>query len=413
VNARAGITKNARQAVRRLARARLSPGQGLFVSALLFCAFLCLAALSRFPSLITQSDWLINYAGGFVRRGLAGSLLIPAGEWIGASPFAMVTGALVVCYMVITLMSIHLVRHPKPAPWALALALLSPSVLLFQVENGDRSRKEILLIAWAGVMAWRSVERKPLPGKAALALTLLVFTALHDGFIFFCPALILFLMALHPDKTWTLKDLALALAPALLLTLGTAWIGPSGEAQIHSIVGRFHGDYALWNGYSIACLRESPAKAAAMVWEQFAPHKLIVAALALLLGALPLLIWLAADARAKIELKILARRPHSLLLISLALLSQAVLFALTTDWGRWISIDLFLGCFALLSIYQRRNPPGRQERCASWPLLILGLALYVGTWRMSDQCNGFYFRDALQRLLPAQPLLPHIWRFLP
>jgi hypothetical protein len=421
------LAKRSLQATRRLAESQLSPAQALFTAMLLFGVLLCLVVLASRPdawnaswdeiSLFchawTQGDWLINYNGGFVRRGLAGSLLIPAAEWLENTPYAMVAGIQILGYMAVILMAIHLVRHPRPAPLALVLALISPATLLFQLKDIDRGRKEIALLAWAAVMAWRAARRNALPGKISLAITLLALTALHDGLFFFFPVLLLQMMALDPERSWSMKSLGQILAPALLLMAYTAWLGPTNERQFFRIVERFHGNPASWASSSIGYLGYGVVGAARHAFHDYLANRLAFMPATFLLASLPVWAWLAVDAKARGVISSLWQRPSAKALALTALLGQAALFVMTTDWGRWISIDLFLAALTLLSIQQREAPATPLRSSPSWLVFIAVLALYSGTWIMHPLCNTLFLsKPSLYLKLPDPPLL-HATRMLP
>jgi len=409
--------------IQRLASSELSAGQARLAAALLFIILFCLAVLSCRPEawdaswdwirsycyLWTQGDWLINYSGGFVRRGLAGSLLIPLAERLEASPYAMVAGAQLASYLVLVLMAIHLVRHPRPAPLALLLALLSPATFLFQLEIPERGRKELVLLAWAALLAWRAAKRVPLPSKAMLALALLAITALHDGLILFFPLLLLFIMALEPEKPWGFAGLGLVLLPALLLTLLTAWKGPADESQFQQIVGRFHGDPVFWKASSIGVLSQSLPQAAQEAMAQVTLRRLICLPLSFLLGGLPAALWLASSADARRSLGALWAQPAAKALLGIALLSQAALFTLATDWGRWICADLFLLAFGLLAIRQRSAALAPAPRTAPWLLFFASLLIYCCAWSLHPICKTLF---PLYDFQPAEPPIIHVNKVL-
>jgi hypothetical protein len=421
------LAKRSLQAARRLAGAPLSPGQALLLAMLLFGALLCLAMLASRPEAWyaewvpiisfcrawTQGDWLINYNGGFVRRGLAGSLLIPAAEWLNDSPLSAVAGIQVAFYLLIILMAIHLLRHPKPAPFALALALLSPAALFFQLEDIDRGRKEVALIAWVAVLAWRAAERRPPLGRAGLAISLLALALLHDGLFFFFPGAILVLMLLDPEEPWGFRGLLWALAPSLALMALIAWQGPSSEKQLRLILSRFHGSYAYWADSSIGYLRYGLGWAAQDAITNNLSFRLAFMPMTLLLGSLPLLAWLWAEGPAREALKGLWQRPQARAMAAAFALCQAVLFTCTTDWGRWLSIDLLMAAFALLALHQRSASPAQARPSAPWLLLIVSLILYVGAWRMHPLCNALFMNDPFHELKMASPPLLHATRMLP
>lgn len=93
-------------------------------------------------------DWLINYSGGFVRRGLTGALALIVHDMTGV-PLAWVVFAMQVSIFLLFLACVY--RLSKGIRWSylMTAVLLSPATLTFTVMDPYASglRKEILLFA--------------------------------------------------------------------------------------------------------------------------------------------------------------------------------------------------------------------------------------------------------------------------
>lgn len=93
-------------------------------------------------------DWLINYSGGFVRRGLTGALVMIVHHATSA-PLAWVVFTIQVSVFLLFLACVY--RLSKGIRWSylMAAVLLSPATLAFTVMDpyGSGFRKEILLFA--------------------------------------------------------------------------------------------------------------------------------------------------------------------------------------------------------------------------------------------------------------------------
>lgn len=105
------------------------------------------------------ADWLINYEGGLVRRGLIGEvtnqLTSTASEQI-----QLILGIQVFAYLTIFGSAIFLF-HRSPRTWPWIALTLSPAFLLFPyVQNAATFRKEILGIAAIGLVAVGNQERR-------------------------------------------------------------------------------------------------------------------------------------------------------------------------------------------------------------------------------------------------------------
>ena len=120
-----------------------------------------------------SGDWLINYAGGFVRRGLFGELFLavaPAGEpgmW-GLFAFQAACYGVVLAYFVQTLVVARF-------SWSMIALLCGPAALAFigwDTQGGFR--KEILAFALLALLAWsrRSASLAVIVTLASAALVL-------------------------------------------------------------------------------------------------------------------------------------------------------------------------------------------------------------------------------------------------
>ncbi|HTB33708.1 MAG TPA: hypothetical protein VK842_02485, partial [bacterium] len=338
--------------LRRLARARLSPGQALAATALLLAALAWTLLLSAGQSRAglhdySVGDWLINDGGGWVRRGLAGSLIVRCAEWTGARPEALVALAKIFFFLPLYLLGAFLLLRPRPAPFLLALALLSPAVLLFPLENpAGTGRKEIAALLWAALAAVRAARSRPAPGKLGLCLVLLLLTALHDGLFFFIPSFLLLRAFLFPEETWTPRQWAMVLLPACAYMAWVVAAGPASSAQINAMILAFHGTPSDWSDGAFQFLAQGWQGALAATRAAATVRTVGAAAAGAALGALPAGLWLYADPDARRRWAALASRTSIRMLAGAAVLSQCALMALSLDWGRWLAVDLTLAALA-------------------------------------------------------------------
>lgn len=172
-------------------------------------------------------DWLISYAGGFVRRGLFGELLFTAPP--GAPTLLALAGFQFACYAVVAGYVIGFLHRTGYAWPAVALAC-SPAALPFigwDVEGGWR--KEIIGFAAIALLGWArraSAERlrRALTAAAVVGFGLAMFS--WEASVFAIPML-LFLLS-RPDgrpdlrswATWAILGLGLAGGVASLLFRG-------------------------------------------------------------------------------------------------------------------------------------------------------------------------------------------------
>ena len=130
-------------------------------------------------------DWLVNYEGGFVRRGLPGTPIISAATALATRPEWIVLALQAALYAVFFLLLLALVRERRPSIWFLAF-LLSPAALLFPLyDEAVIGRKDVLFFAAFALYAWwmpRPASRWA--SAAAFGLGAAV-TLAHEMFFFF------------------------------------------------------------------------------------------------------------------------------------------------------------------------------------------------------------------------------------
>lgn len=169
---------------------KISPALAILVCLLVWAIFDQVeAALTWGHDSFQLTDWLINYAGGFVRRGLPGSLIgvVANATGIQANHIVIFTG--VACYL--TLATWFLRRATRVFPAALILSCI---VMGFPAYQDSIVRKDCLglLLLLGCLLADASRLSRPL---AILVINLLAGVAIlsHEGFVFYAlPALGLF-----------------------------------------------------------------------------------------------------------------------------------------------------------------------------------------------------------------------------
>lgn len=133
------------------------------------------------------ADWLVNYSGGFVRRGLSGEIIIlinsftkiPLNIIVGIIQFLIFFGICILFY--------NLIRDKIINFWFLIL-IISPSFLLFNVYDQEAvGRKEILLIfvfiCWF-IFCKNKNDRKYFY-EFLYAILIFILTMMHEIFVFY------------------------------------------------------------------------------------------------------------------------------------------------------------------------------------------------------------------------------------
>ena len=199
---------------------------GLFVCA---CAIQIHAALRWGHESWQLSEWLINYAGGFVRRGLLGSLVWWISHWTGLPANLLAIGIAVVGFVwLLRWMWAHASRDFPPV---LVLSCIVMGIPAYQDSIVRKDCIGLLLMIAACHLApggrpdwWKLLALNLLAGVAILV---------HEAFTFF--ALGALVVAARPgDDKFTFTRLCgrgLMLAPAYFVFLATVvWHGDPAHA---------------------------------------------------------------------------------------------------------------------------------------------------------------------------------------
>lgn len=337
------------------------------------------------------SNWLVNYEGGFVRRGLPGEVAYLVGKLTHISPIFYVVLMYLAFYALLFWAARKLVLASSLNIWVLAL-LLSPATLSYQVLHPRSGfSKEIIHIA-ALALFLVLLQRKRLSSLGVvvyLTVVLLVGTLSHEGNIFYAPYFFAALMFSGRTFVQAVKEFALPAAVGAIAAYFCArHIGSSEIAtQICSSIGyKFQvpgSNDICANGAIVYLIRSRDfARAETVAFIRDYSYLTIFP----WFGALVLL-------PAVGESAVLARSRFSrdvLVLwatILVSFLGSIVLFYYAVDWGRWIYIHAISIALLLLYLDGRRVerngpdtvaanlPPGR--RIAGWAFVFVYAAFWI------------------------------------
>ncbi len=332
----------------------------------------------RHPWVIT--DWLIHYAGGFVRRGLWGEGVLWLAQRVGLSPGAMAALSIAAVYTLFLYFTYRaLTRQPTLAD--LYLFLTAPFLFWFPVLDWQGAyRKEILLFA---LHAWlvQGIARHPQQrlGRTLLALAVLPALLLsHEALMAWAPFLLVPLVRWGPGWTQWSRAVRLGFLALALLNLG-AWglalIHRGTDAHERAILASLaragyepgHPDHAIaWLDVPLAYQLETQTRR----WRQLR--------VAWRMAVFPALVAVAA-LPAWPRIRAVYGRPGPLALVLLSAGMSFGLMWVAKDWGR------FAHAWAMMAFLTLLSRPGRYPlRCqprSLWGLYALFGLGYGLLWR--------------------------------
>jgi hypothetical protein len=343
-------------------------------------------------------DWLINYNGGFVRRGLSGETAIMLADFIGVKPNAVVMMLQSLFYIGYMCMFFLLLHRKKMTAWYFIM-LISPATLFFPVlDLAAVGRKEVILFCLftAFLLLLNKGYRRSTLLMLLFSLSLAVATLFHEMIFFYTPYFILAVYLssrLKGERFSILKAAPLVLMPMLVI-IPTYFFGRDfnsyaicvelmdkglPENVCNGIIS-WPSDFGMWDVYRIA-------------WHGGYFYSYTIA---FILGSIPFCFFVAQARSAQASLK------KFLIALVVLIALTLPLFFMAVDWGRWINIHFMMCLFTLTMLLRNRNeaqvndvnsfspdlfpkwqPTRFWGKAAVWLVLTLLCGVYIFFWHMA------------------------------
>lgn len=342
-------------------------------------------------------DWLINYSGGFVRRGLPGALAMILHRASGLSlhwvVFAIQCG-------VFLLLLVCVYRLTKGIRWSylMVAVLLSPATLGFTVLDPIGIRKEFMLFTALALWIWILISERLSSWEmsAVLAIFLVSLTLSHEGMMAVVPY---FLAAVLIQTKSLRKAVSICVVPALLSTMALiAVMLHHGNLEVaHAICDSVGGempspglvlaDGGICTG-AIASLQVHATEehVGMMSWIQGSNPESLYGLLAIpTFAPIFMLLWQFYRHDG------LRYEVFTVLVCALASLPGLVaLFYVGVDWGRWLHLETM--CLLLLALIIDRKStlawePTRWRNAGLRIVAMFVLFLYVTAWTLPGVGN--------------------------
>tara|TARA_A100001011_G_scaffold171054_1_gene179915 strand:- start:840 stop:2024 length:1185 start_codon:yes stop_codon:yes gene_type:complete len=208
---------------------------GLLVVALIF-------QISKFYTFYLEysdwqyADWLINYQGGFIRRGFIGEILFKTQNFLSLDLDVLVLYFVILLYLVLTIVLIKSVKYLENSKIDI-LIFLSPGFFLYPIMNSEIvGRKEIFLFAILGLFVF---FEKYVKDRYLLGITLFIILALsltHTGLLFYSPYLLFlfFIIKVYRNKKFSFLEI-LIITTSLLVIFSLIYFNAGSKAQVVEI----------------------------------------------------------------------------------------------------------------------------------------------------------------------------------
>jgi len=337
-----------------------------------------------------MGDWLINYAGGWVRRGLLGEILLRLASDLNVSPGFLAFLLFSLGYVGFFLFT-YLVVRAKKSILPFVFLLFSPYFFAFQIHIPSGGyRKEVLFLFVLAFLVWAGYQWPEQRFKQIATGILLLYPALilsHEMLAAFLPALlgVVFLFVDFKSLTraeiavWSVAIVLSGIAFLKMLMLPPA--SPQQISQIHAALDRF--GYTIddtVNSGSILWLGKSYRQAQHHLRNLISRGKYLIKYPLVTLFAL-LGFWPVRHALLRIR-----KRLPSLLLLGITWLGTLALAVVAVDWGRLIYINLSILVFYALVLYNGEKS-ALPKTIWHKVFLIVALISYAIAWHIPHCCE--------------------------
>ena len=194
-----------------------------FFISLLVVAFIF--QISKFYSFYEEysdwqyADWIINYQGGFIRRGLVGELLFKVHTFSLINLDILVLCFVIFLYIILTIVLIKSLNFLDSSKIDI-LIFLSPGFFLYPIMNSELiGRKEILLFISLGLIVFFEKCLKDKYLLTTIILAIFVCSLTHSGLLFYSPYLIFLYFLIRFDRNKKINLLEICLIIVSLITI--------------------------------------------------------------------------------------------------------------------------------------------------------------------------------------------------
>lgn len=344
-------------------------------------------------------DWLINYAAGFVRRGLLGELILRLSDATNFKPNILVILTQVSLWIAFIFLFFIRLRN-KQISFYFLLIIFSPAFILFYGFDGAAvGRKEIILMVLYG--AWLCVIDKssaPTLPQTLLFSTLIFFATLMHELFFFYSLYFMFAVWVNPsnhDQKWPVVFfIPLASFAAMLLIFFSG--GSLLEPEICQRLASYDPEPQICLG-----ILNSPelglSESVLLFVSTLIPLKTLAFAFSVLLPIVPVALFMYGTDSPR-------RAPKQVILLcALLYVCSLPLFVIASDWGRFIHIHVVLLALTMTLLLKSGQQSsivltvtgkaalGLQALWRIRPgLCVAGaLILLIPFWRLKHCCTGY------------------------
>ncbi len=341
------------------------------------------------------ADWLINYSGGLVRRGLSGELIFFLSNFLNISVLDFLFLFLSLL-QVIFFICIFILLIKKDINFWFFLIFASPSFLSFYLYDPSIiSRKEILIyLTYFGWLLMLTNDSKvKLETSIFFSILAIFITMLHEIFLFYSILFYLVTIILFNQKPFSINS-SLLIPSSSFITLMMLMMVPTSFNNI-AICNKII-EYGVDPSVCIGGILSWPAGGVLegfyhnfSIYTYWTPFGLV---LLLVLPIIPYFIFSHTN-------NILLKRSNyqKIFFISSQFIFISPLFLVATDWGRWVNIQSILLGLTMLFLLQKKSAMNKTYKNFTFNEKLLGyglpftLLVFMSSWNLKHCCRDGNF----------------------
>jgi len=299
----------------------------------------------------TVSEWLINYSGGFTKRGLIGQICIWFAENLNLSlRFTIFIFQTIILFVYFCLL--FLFFNKINVNKIMLLSIFSPIFILYPIAEIEvLARKELFVFSFFLIyLLIQDIKIKSLFVFIVLPIVILIW----EPVVFFFPFLITLEIINNKYKNFKkfLFQGTYIFIPAIIIAILIIFNPISAEN--HEVMENY-----LKINFNESCYMSCALlKSKSTIYQQFNPLRVynfeavIRYILIMIIGFGPLL-YLSHFSKLKLKKLFFFDQFNSLLIPQLILISPVLLlFAIGYDWGRWVNISYVFSCLFYYYLYK-------------------------------------------------------------
>lgn len=295
-------------------------------------------------------DWLINYQGGFIRRGLLGEVIYQLSYYTSINLGLFVFILQIFFYGVFFFYSYKLLKK-QDSLLPYAFLIFSPFIFTFQINNPEGGyRKEIIYFALFAFLTWSAFIKKPDNFEKIFYIILLIYPFIiltHEMLAIFLP----YFLVIYVLSTTLNRKKIIIVSTLLSFSFVSFFVSIYYHGSTSQIVEIFKstskGNYVIEGG-AILWLNKGISYGFLQVvnkikFEYYALYIILI--FISLIAYIPLLN----------KLKYIVNNSLVIFFLSLSIIGSIPLFIVAIDWGRFIQIHLISIFFILLLPLKKVN----------------------------------------------------------